>query len=465
MAGSPSPTGGYGQQPPLSLCESAWEQAGRLLVPPPAPTTAERYGALSLSELLGSIDACHRHLSADIQASAGFDNEGADPSGGTGLERLAGLGVELLQRPWNPEEREQLRSAADALRFRLVGDTVTYVINRNLNSSNICVLRCGFCAFRRDEGQEGAYRLAVDVLCERAREARRLGATELCLQAALDPRAQLGGSHLAWAETLLVDLAMAAPGIHLHAFSPQELLFMAQADGLPLDQVLVRLKRAGLGSVPGTAAEVLSERVRRVICPEKLSARAWVAVMLQLQRQGLAATSTLMAGHVEQPADRVAHLLTLVALQRHAWQHRLCGFSEFVLLPFIGASAPPPLRHRVGRDQPDIEAMLLLTAQARLRMGPWFVHHQPSWVKLTLPQAVEALRWGCDDIGGTLMEEHITTMAGASGGTCQTPEALQRAVRAIGRPLRQRHTLYDPAVAAPAQATTALPGRHGGGRA
>ena len=347
-----------------------------------------------------------------------------------------------MQRRWGAAERERIRLAADALRRRLAGDTVTYVINRNLNSSNICLLHCGFCAFRRDEGQAGSYRLSIDHLCERAAEARHLGATELCLQAALDPQARLQGSHLAWAEQLLLQLTAAAPGIHLHAFSPQELLFFAQADGLPLDEVLVRLRLAGLGSVPGTAAEVLSAPIRRVICPEKLSARAWVAVVLQLQRQGLAATSTLMAGHVEQPADRVAHLLTLVALQRHAWQHHRRGFSEFVLLPYIGASAPAPLRQRVGRDQPDTEAMLLLTAQARLVLGPWFVHHQPSWVKLTLPQAVEALRWGCDDIGGTLMEEHITTMAGASGGTGQTPQALQRAVRAIGRPLRQRTTLY-----------------------
>ena len=374
------------------------------------------------------------------------------------------LGLALLERSWNPAERERIRTAADSLRQRLAGETVSYVINRNLNSSNICLLRCGFCAFRRDEGQDGAYRIAVDALCERAAEAHRLGATELCLQAALDPRAQLQGSHLAWAEQLLQELSAAAPGVHLHAFSPQELLFFAQADRLPLDEVLLRLRRAGLGSVPGTAAEVLSERIRRVICPEKLSARAWVAVMLQLQRHGLAATSTLMAGHIEQAADRVAHLLTLVALQRHAWQHHSLGFSEFVLLPFIGASAPAPLRQRVGRDQPDTGAMLLLTAQARLLLGPWFVHHQPSWVKLTLPQAVEALRWGCDDIGGTLMEEHITTMAGASGGTCQTVQSLQRAVRSIGRPVRQRTTLYGvptvedafhPAAAAPS--ATGLP--------
>jgi FO synthase subunit 2 len=280
------------------------------------------------------------------------------------------------------------------------------------------------------------------VLQARAAEARDRGASELCLQAALDPRAQLDGSHLAWAEALLTDLRQAAPGLHLHAFSPQELLYIAQADRRPLDEVLERLQRAGLGSVPGTAAEVLSEPLRRRLCPEKLSARAWLTVMLQVHRCGLAATSTLMAGHIETAADRCAHLLSLIQLQRHAWQHQRQGFSEFVLLPFIGAAAPAPLRRQVGRDQPDPDAMLLLTAQARLLLGPWIRHHQPSWVKLTLPVAAEALRWGCDDIGGTLMEEHITTMAGASGGSSQSPQDLGRAVAAIGRPLRQRSTLY-----------------------
>ncbi|MEB3255209.1 MAG: CofH family radical SAM protein [Synechococcaceae cyanobacterium] len=337
---------------------------------------------------------------------------------------------------------ETLRTAADQLRAQLVGDTVTYVINRNLNSSNHCVLRCGFCAFRRDEAAAGAFRLGLEELQRRAAEARSLGATELCLQAGLDPRARLDGSAVAFAEMLLRALAQAAPGIHLHAFSPQELFWFAESDGVPLNQVLERLQAAGLGSVPGTAAEVLSERVRRVLCPEKLSARAWVAVIRQVHAHGIPSTATLMAGHIERPADRVAHLLTLLALQRRALAEGLPGFSEFVLLPFVGAQAPAPLRARVGRDQPDAAAMLRLTAQARLLLGPAFPHHQPSWVKLTLPVAAEALRWGCDDLGGTLMEEHITTMAGASGGTAQTPEALVAAARSVGRPVRQRTTLY-----------------------
>ena len=355
---------------------------------------------------------------------------------------FAGPALALLERPADRQDDHHLRQAADQLRSRLVGESVTYVVNRNLNTSNHCSLRCGFCAFRRDAGEQGAYRLDRRVLLARAAEARALGATEICLQAALDPEARLNGSAVAFAEQLLKDLHQAAPGIHLHAFSPQELDYFGRCDGVSLETVLQRLRRAGLGSVPGTAAEVLSDSVRRRICPEKLSAAGWVAAIRQVHRLGIASTATLMAGHIEQPADRVAHLLTLLALQRRAHANGEPGFSEFVLLPFVGASAPRPLRRQVGRDQPDALDMLRLTAQARLLLGPSLPHHQPSWVKLTLPVAAEALRWGCDDLGGTLMEEHITTMAGAQGGTSQTVETLVAAAASVGRPARQRTTLY-----------------------
>jgi 5-amino-6-(D-ribitylamino)uracil---L-tyrosine 4-hydroxyphenyl transferase len=360
---------------------------------------------------------------------------------------LSGLALALLERgdsipvPGSGQD-EQLRQSADACRRVQVGDTVTYVVNRNLNASNHCQLRCGFCAFRRDEGASGAFRLPLEVLQQRAAEAAAEGATELCLQAGLDPRAQLAGSHLRHAEQMLRALGDAAPGLHLHGFSPQELLFIAERDGLRLDCVLERLQAAGLSSVPGTAAEVLSDRVRRLICPEKLSSRAWLAVMLQVHRHGLWSTSTLLAGHLETAADRAAHLLSLMALQRQALAAGAGRFSEFVLLPFVGAAAPMPLRQRVGRDQPDGRSMLRLSAQARLLLGPWIAHHQPSWVKLTLPVAAEALDWGCDDLGGTLMEEHITTMAGARGGTRQSVQALRQAALDRGRPVRQRTTLY-----------------------
>lgn len=408
-----------------ALRESSWREAEALLVPPPPAASAEPWRAVALHDLIAHL-ASLQHARAPVA-------------------ELAGPARALIERAGASADDELLRQAADALRAELVGDTVSFVVNRNLNTSNHCLLHCGFCAFRRDPGQEGAYRLPLEELQRRAAEARHLGATELCLQAALDPEARIGGSAVAFAERLLGALAEAAPGLHLHAFSPQELIWFAESDGVPLDQVLERLRAAGLGSVPGTAAEVLSERVRRVLCPEKLSAQAWVAVMRQVHSHGLASTSTLMAGHLEGPADRAAHLLTLLALQRCAEEQGLGGFSEFVLLPFVGAAAPAPLRSRVGRDQPDPAAMLRLTAQARLLLGPAIPHHQSSWVKLTLPVAAEALRWGCDDLGGTLMEEHITTMAGARGGTAQTPEALVAAARSQGRPVRQRTTLYGQA--------------------
>ena len=347
-----------------------------------------------------------------------------------------------LQQAGEDQTRERLRQRADRLRAQLVGEVVTYVVNRNINVSNHCIKHCGFCAFRRDPGRPGAFWLSREELQHKAHQARQRGATELCVQGGLNPAATVGGSHLAYAEAVLQDLLAAAPGIHLHAFSPQELLYLAECDDLPLAVVVQRLRQAGLGSVPGTAAEVLSEPLRQVLCPEKLSAREWVAVMLEVQAQGLPATSTLLAGHIETPADQAAHLLTLLHLQRHARENGHQGFTEFVLLPFVGQQAPAPLRQRVGRDQPDLQAMLLLTAMARLLLGPWIRHHQPSWVKLGLAGASEALRWGADDLGGTLMEEHITTMAGAGGGTNQDPEALEAAAARCGRPVRRRTTTY-----------------------
>ena len=404
---------------PAPLAPWAWRTAGELLVAPPSQLLAVTHQALTGGQLLERIVSVEPPCQPD-----------------------PGLTLALFEHSWQGADLQALRQQADQLRQRLVGDTVTFVVNRNLNASNICVQRCSFCAFRRDSGQDGAYWLSFDQLQERARQAQAAGATELCVQGGLNPQATVGGSHLAYAQLLLRALHEAAPGIHLHAFSPQELLFFAERDGVSLVQVLDQLQQAGLGSVPGTAAEVLSEPIRRRLCPEKLSARAWVAVVLQVHRAGLASTCTLMAGHIEQPADLVAHLLTLVAIQAACLSSGWPGFSEFVLLPFIGAAAPAVLRQQVGRDQPDHQAMLRLTALARLVLGGWIPAHQPSWVKLGLDGAMEALTWGCNDLGGTLMEEHITTMAGALGGTSQTPEALRRAAHQLRRPVRQRTTLY-----------------------
>jgi len=409
---------------PAALEAWAWQEAGVLLVPPREDLAGE----------IPEAERCAPSAWTDAEQESLAISLLDDPAS----PRSSSLALRLLSQP----SAESLRRQADGLRGQLVGDTVTYVVNRNLNTSNHCQKHCSFCAFRRDPGQAGAYWHSFDTLQQRAAEALALGATELCIQGGLNTAARIDGSALAYHVQLLRGLAEAAPGLHLHAFSPQELLFIAEQDQLSLQAVLEALCGAGLGSVPGTAAEVLSEPLRQRLCPEKLTARQWCAVILQVHEAGLASTATLMAGHLESVADRAAHLLTLVALQQRAWQHRRSGFSEFVLLPFIGAAAPAPLRQRVGRDQPDLAAMLALTAQARLLLGVWFRNHQPSWVKLTLAGASEALRWGCNDLGGTLMEETITRMAGALGGTAQSPEALQAAARGHGRPVRQRTTLY-----------------------
>lgn len=413
--------------PIQGLDPEAWELARSLLVA--APSGLPEQSPDPLPQVLEELLALHRCSVSNPQA--GFP-----------LRSLLALGRSLFAQPERPDGRDALRAAADALRREMVGDTVSFVVNRNLNVSNHCVLRCGFCAFRRSANEPGAYRLSRSEIRDRAAEASALGATEVCLQAGLDPEATHQGSHLDFATALLSDLNEAAPALHLHGFSPQELLFISQRDNLPLTEVVCTLRQAGLGSVPGTAAEVLVPRVRQLICPEKLSAQAWVAVMHQVHRAGLPSTSTLLAGHVETPLEQLAHLCTLGALQAEAQTLGQPGFSEFILLPFIGASAPAPLRARVGRDQPDVEAMLLLTAQARLLLGPWIRNHQSSWVKLTLPVAAEALNWGCNDLGGTLMEEHISTMAGAVGGTQQSVQALQQAARSKARPVAQRTTLY-----------------------
>jgi len=403
----------------------AWREADRCLIPP-RPNPLQVAGAAGWTA----------ELQQQLQGALGSD---------PGSPESWVLASRLLHQP----AHGALRPLADQRRQQLVGERVTYVVNRNLNFTNHCLQHCSFCAFRRDAGQQGAFWHSFEALQERASLAAQAGATELCIQGGLNPEARVEGSSLRYYQALLRAVQAAAPGLHLHAFSPQELLFIAEQDERPLQAVIEGLMAAGLGSVPGTAAEVLSESVRRQLCPEKLSARQWCGVVLQVHRSGLASTATLMAGHLEQPADRAAHLLTLVALQQAAWQHQVSGFSEFVLLPFIGAQAPAALRQRVGRDQPDRTAMLTLTAQARLLLDRWFVNHQPSWVKLTLAGATEALRWGCNDLGGTLMEETITSMAGAQGGTAQTPDALEAAARSLGRPVAQRTTLYGEVGSAP----------------
>ena len=350
-------------------------------------------------------------------------------------------GVVLLQA--KPDVISAIQETADQLRYRQAGDTVTYVINRNINFTNICEQHCSFCAFRRDAGQDGAYWLDWGQIQEKVIDAVQRGATEICMQGGLNPEAKINGAFLPYYVRLVKTIKDGFPQLHLHAFSPQEVQFIAEHDGLSYAQVIAALQEAGVGSMPGTAAEVLDDEVRRILCPEKTNTATWLEIVGTAHQLGMPTTSTMLSGHIETPEQQIGHLQKLRSLQQTARDRGYSGFiTEFILLPFVGQEAPKPLRRRVGRDQPILEDSLLLTAVARIFLGNWIPNHQPSWVKLGLAGATEALRWGCNDIGGTLMEEHITSMAGAIGGTCMEVGTLQEVIRSLGRPDQQRDTLY-----------------------
>lgn len=337
-----------------------------------------------------------------------------------------------------------IAQTADYLRKQQVGDTITYVVNRNINFTNICEQHCSFCAFRRDADEEGSFWLSSEQIIAKATEAVNLGATEICMQGGLNPQAKLNGASLPYYLKLIETIKSHFPQLHLHAFSPQEVEFIAREDKISYETVLKSLKSAGLGSMPGTAAEILNDAIRKIICPEKINTATWLEIIGTAHRLGIPTTSTMLSGHVETPQHQIEHLNQLRSLQQTAVANNYpAKITEFIILPFVGQEAPQPIRRRVGRDQPVLADALHLTAVARIFLGNWINNHQPSWVKLGLEGAKQALKAGCNDIGGTLMEEHITTMAGAKGGTCMTVETLQTAIDSLDRPYRQRNTIYQ----------------------
>jgi FO synthase subunit 2 len=361
----------------------------------------------------------------------------------SGYDLIPDEGVELLQQT-STEAITLIRDTADQLRRQQAGDTVTYVINRNINFTNICEQHCSFCAFRRDAGEEGSYWLEWGQILEKATDAVQRGATEICMQGGLHPTAKIDSKSLPYYLQLVKTIKAEFPQLHLHAFSPQEVQFIAREDGLSYATVIAALQNAGVGSMPGTAAEVLDDDLRRILCPEKINTATWLEIVSTAHQLGLPTTSTMLSGHIETPQQQIRHLEHLRSLQQTAIERQYpARITEFILLPFVGQEAPKPLRKRVGRDQPVLADALLLTAVARIYLGKWISNHQPSWVKLGLAGATTALEWGCNDIGGTLMEEHITTMAGAVGGTCMEVETLQTAILSLNRPYRQRDTLYS----------------------
>ncbi|MDF5719313.1 MAG: 7,8-didemethyl-8-hydroxy-5-deazariboflavin synthase subunit CofH [Rhizonema sp. PD37] len=351
-------------------------------------------------------------------------------------------GVVLLKQT-DPGAIAAIRTTADKLRQQQVGDTVTYIINRNINFTNVCEQHCSFCAFRRDEGDTGAYWLQEAQILEKVTDAVQRNATEICMQGGLHPQAKVNGKSLNYYLKLVETVKQRFPKLHLHAFSPQEVQFIARVDGLEYSYVITALRDAGVDSMPGTAAEVLDNEVRRILCPEKIDTETWLEIVSTAHQLGVHTTSTMLSGHIETAEQQIGHLEKLRSLQQTAINSKYpAKITEFILLPFVGKEAPKSLRRRVGRDQPILADALLLTAVARIFLGNLIPNHQPSWVKLGLEGATEALKWGCNDIGGTLMEEHITTMAGAIGGTCMEVETLLSAIASIKRPQQLRDTLY-----------------------
>ena len=341
-------------------------------------------------------------------------------------------------------ERKAIALLADRLRQKQVGDTVSYVINRNINFTNICEQHCSFCAFRRDANEAGSFWLDSREIIAKAEEAISIGATEICMQGGLNPQAKLNGTSLDYYLNLITEIRSNFPDLHLHAFSPQEIQFIAREDNISYEKVLLALKAAGLGSMPGTAAEILDDRVRKIICPEKINTATWLEIISLAHQLGIPTTSTMLSGHVETARQQIEHLDKLRSLQQTAISNNYpANITEFIILPFVGQEAPAPIRHRVGRDQPEVSEVLHLTAVARIFLGNWIANHQPSWVKIGLSGAKQALECGCNDLGGTLMEEHITTMAGAQGGTCMEVATLIEVIASMNRPYQQRSTIYQ----------------------
>lgn len=328
--------------------------------------------------------------------------------------------------------------AADRLRAETVGDRVSYVVTRNINYTNVCTYSCRFCAFSKgkvaDDLRGAPYEVELGEIGRRAAEAWARGATEVCLQGGIHP-GFTGETYLA----ILNAARTAAPGIHVHAFSPLEVVHGASSLGLPVKTYLARLKAAGLGSLPGTAAEILDDEVRRIICPDKLDTAQWLSVMRDAHEVGLRTTSTIMFGHVDGYAHWARHLLRLRDLQAETG-----GFTEFVPLPFVAAEAPI-FRRGGSRIGPTFREAVLMHAVGRLALHPAFANIQTSWVKMGMAGARYCLAAGANDIGGTLMNETITRSAGARHGQEATPETLETVILAANRTPRLRTTVYGDA--------------------
>jgi FO synthase len=347
-----------------------------------------------------------------------------DPAGVTDEQALALITAEGA-------DLDAVCRLADDLRRDTVGDEVTYVVNRNINFTNVCYVGCRFCAFAQRRTDADAFSLSLEQVADRAEEAWQLGATEVCMQGGIDP--ELPG-------TAYFDLAAAVkkrvPGMHVHAFSPMEIVNGASRTGLSIEDFLIKARESGLDTIPGTAAEILDDEVRWVLTKGKLPTRTWVEVVTTAHRAGLRSSSTMMYGHVDNPRHWIAHLRVLSRIQDETG-----GFTEFVPLPFVHTSAPIYLAG-VARPGPSLRDNLAVHAVARILLHGRIPNIQTSWVKLGVEGTRAMLRAGANDLGGTLMEETISRMAGSEHGSAKTVAELREIGEGIGRPLRERTTTY-----------------------
>ncbi|HEY4918414.1 MAG TPA: 5-amino-6-(D-ribitylamino)uracil--L-tyrosine 4-hydroxyphenyl transferase CofH [Solirubrobacteraceae bacterium] len=332
------------------------------------------------------------------------------------------------------EAIEDMRQAADELRTELAGDVVTFVVNRNINISNVCTVGCAFCGFGQGKRSPDAYEHDEQEFIGRIHDALEFGATELCIQSGIHPDWSLE-DYLGWLRLAKSTAAEAGAELHLHAYSPMEIAHMCDISELPPSEVFARLHDAGLGSTPGTAAEVLHDGVRERISPNKLPVARWVEIIEASHAAGLRSTATVMFGHIEEPWELAEHMRVIRELQE-----RTGGITEFVPLSFI------PFQTLLGRTHGVEEISraenLKHTAVFRLALGRTVANVQASWVKMGLDAATESLRWGVNDLGGTLMEESISRLAGSYHGTRLEPEQLVAAAHDAGRPAAERTTLY-----------------------
>jgi FO synthase len=330
---------------------------------------------------------------------------------------------------------QRVLTAADELRQAVSGEVIRYVVNRNINYTNICYYRCKFCAFSKGKTHDALrgtpYDLALEEIVRRAEEAWERGATEVCLQGGIHPD-YTGETYLGICRAI----KQAVPGMHVHAFSPLEVTQGAATLGRSLSSFLAELKAAGLGTLPGTAAEILDDEVRAVICPDKVNTAQWVDVLRAAHKLGLRTTSTIMYGHVERPISWARHLLVLRDLQEETG-----GITEFVPLPFVHMEAPMYLRG-MARKGPTLREAVLMHAVARLVLHPLITNIQTSWVKMGPEGAALCLNAGANDLGGTLMNESISRAAGTQHGQEFPPEAMEALISSIGRVPRQRTTAY-----------------------